>query len=74
MKDGRSLIPGHDVLDRIPGIAKGVVKRHPCIPGKTKHMLDTRSGKNIDERSRSLHRQFPLPLSPSRRFFARMAM
>ena len=70
----RSLIPGHDVLDRTSSVAKGVIKGHPGIAGKPKHMLDAGSGENIDERSRPLHRQLPLPLAPSGRFLARTAM
>src|SRR5215212_925453 len=71
---GRPLIPSHDMLDRTSSVAKRVIEGHPGIAGKPKHMLDAGSGENIDERSRPLHRQLPLPLSPSGQFLARTAM
>src|SRR5215203_6196077 len=71
---GRPLIPGHDMLDGTSSVAKCVIKGHSGIAGKTKHMLYAGSGENIDERSRPLHRQLPLSLSPSGQFLARTAM
>jgi hypothetical protein len=44
------------VLDLTLGVAKGIVKRHSGVTGKTKYVLDARSGKNFHERSCSLHR------------------
>src|SRR5215211_8580089 len=70
----RSLIPRHDVLDVTSSVAKSVVKRHSSVAGKPKDMINAGLGKNIDERSRSLHRQLPLPLASPRRLLARTAM
>ena len=61
------------VFDHAAGIAKGVVKRHSGVAGKTEHVLDAGSGKNIDERSRPLHRQLSLPLTLLSRFVIRTA-
>ena len=40
------------MLDRTLSVAKRVIKGHPGIAGKAKHMLDAGSGENFDERSR----------------------